>query len=70
VPELTRFLRGEISRREAILAAKRASRNYAKRQYTWLRHRMAGSLVIDEQYSESIKEKIFSFIRPFLLTPD
>lgn len=38
VPEIAALLRGEITREEAIASAQQATRNYAKRQYTWLRH--------------------------------
>lgn len=38
---LQAFLRGEMSRAEAVTAAQTASRHYAKRQLTWFRHRMA-----------------------------
>jgi tRNA dimethylallyltransferase len=31
------FLRGELSREQAIVAAQQAHRNYAKRQMTWFR---------------------------------
>ncbi len=68
VPELRRHLRGEITLDEALDAAKRASRNFAKRQHTWLRHQMAGALVVSAQYSESLRPEIFAFIRRFLLT--
>lgn len=40
-PELIAHLRGEISLAEALARAKLASRQYAKRQRTWLRSRMA-----------------------------
>ena len=39
-PELIRHLRGEMALAPAIAAAKQASRQYAKRQRTWLRSRM------------------------------
>ena len=65
---LARHLRGEITLDEASEDAKRASRNYAKRQLTWFRHQMLRAEVINEQYSESLRPKIFSFIRRFLLT--
>ena len=68
VAPLGRHLAGEISLEEASEAARRASRNYAKRQMTWLRHQMAGAKTIDAQYSKSLAPKIFSFIRQFLLT--
>ena len=37
VRELGAYLRGETSREEAIAATQQATRNYAKRQLTWLR---------------------------------
>jgi len=41
-PELVAHLRGEITLDEAVAAAQRATRVYAKRQRTWFRSRMAG----------------------------
>jgi tRNA dimethylallyltransferase len=38
VPEIAGFIRGELSREEALAAGKLATRRYAKRQYTWFRH--------------------------------
>ncbi|GAB5347691.1 tRNA (adenosine(37)-N6)-dimethylallyltransferase MiaA [Alteriqipengyuania sp. 357] len=38
VREIGGLLRGELSREEAIAKGQQATRNYAKRQYTWLRH--------------------------------
>lgn len=38
VPEIAGFLRGEWSRADALGKGQQATRNYAKRQYTWLRH--------------------------------
>ena len=35
VPEIAAFLRGQLSRDEAIAAGQQATRRYAKRQYTW-----------------------------------
>jgi tRNA dimethylallyltransferase len=37
VPDITGFLRGDWSREVAIERGKQATRNYAKRQYTWFR---------------------------------
>ena len=70
VVPLRRYLRGETSLDEACETAKQASRNYAKRQYTWLGNQMAGGEVYPAQYSERLQVKIFSFIRQFLLTAD
>ena len=40
VREVTGWLAGEITREQAIIAGSQATRNYAKRQYTWLRHQL------------------------------
>ncbi len=68
VPELARYLSGETSLEEAQAKASQATRNYAKRQLTWLRHQLGDAETVSAQYSESIRPKIFSFIRQFLLT--
>ena len=41
-PELFAYLAGEITLDEAAERAKQATRNYAKRQMTWMRNRMKG----------------------------
>ncbi|MSO89862.1 MAG: tRNA (adenosine(37)-N6)-dimethylallyltransferase MiaA [Rhodospirillaceae bacterium] len=71
--ELIAHLDGEMSLDRAVALAQQATRNYAKRQLTWFRHRspaLAGDrgLVLNEQYSERLDAKIFSFICQFLLT--
>ena len=38
VPQIARYLAGEIGRAEALESAQAATRQYAKRQYTWFRH--------------------------------
>jgi len=38
VREVTAYLAGDLSAEAAIAAGQQATRNYAKRQYTWLRH--------------------------------
>ncbi|MBX9884910.1 MAG: tRNA (adenosine(37)-N6)-dimethylallyltransferase MiaA, partial [Novosphingobium sp.] len=38
VPEIADFLAGRASEADAIAAGSQATRRYAKRQYTWLRH--------------------------------
>jgi len=40
VREVTEFLSGAIDKPTAIGTGQQATRNYAKRQYTWLRHQM------------------------------
>jgi len=73
VPELARHLRGELPLPVAMEAAQQATRRYAKRQMTWLRHQLPPpdqlpALRVDAQFSESLLPEIFSFIRHFLLT--
>jgi len=41
VPEIAAMLRGELSQAEAVERAVIATRQYAKRQRTWFRNRMA-----------------------------
>lgn len=69
VPQIAALIRGEMSHAEALDAAQAATRQYAKRQYTWFRHqppavwpRYAESLNID-----SIKE-LAIILRDKLLT--
>lgn len=47
VRELGAYQAGEITLEEAILQSQRASRNYAKRQFTWLRHQLEPDLSYD-----------------------
>jgi tRNA dimethylallyltransferase len=66
--ELLRHVAGETDLASAVAEGQRATRRYAKRQYTWFRNQLAADRVIDEQFSESLQSEIFSFIRQFLLT--
>ena len=63
---------GELGLEDAIARAQRATRNYAKRQATWLRTQLPqaqpGTEISIEQYSESLTANIFSKVRRFLLT--
>jgi tRNA dimethylallyltransferase len=72
VPELARHLAGDCDLETAIAAAQQATRRYAKRQLTWLRHRLTSNLVIGDdiftQDIERILERFFPIIREFLLT--
>lgn len=70
VPELAAHLRGDIGRDEAVTRATQATRNYAKRQVTWFRHQLGNPEVLSAQFSQSMAQKIFPFIRQFLLTTD
>lgn len=44
VREVAAFLHGETSREQCLAAGAQATRNYAKRQYTWFRHQRLGDL--------------------------
>jgi tRNA dimethylallyltransferase len=68
VRELAAHLGGRTTLAEATAAAQQATRRFAKRQMTWLRHQVRADAVFLEQYSERIKPQIFSFIRTRLLT--
>lgn len=68
VPPLLGHVRGEIDRAAALAAAQTATRRYAKRQYTWFRHKMLSWQRYSAKDSESFFEKIFPIISQFLLT--
>ncbi|MFZ4540703.1 MAG: tRNA (adenosine(37)-N6)-dimethylallyltransferase MiaA [Rickettsiales bacterium] len=46
VPELMAHLRGEMALDEAIAKAQKITRNYAKRQMTWLRNQLSEALEV------------------------
>ncbi len=69
VAELLRHLDGDLDLETAVGKAKTASRQLAKRQMTWFRRQIRTDLIVDEKFSERDNERIFSFIRKFLLTP-
>jgi tRNA dimethylallyltransferase len=52
----------------SVAAAQQATRRYAKRQMTWIRHQMPEARTIEAQFSERILPGIFNIIRHFLLT--
>ncbi len=60
--------RGELALDDAVAAAKRDTRRYARRQMTWFRNRARPDRIISAQYSESLLPEIFSFISEFRLT--
>ena len=72
VPELASYLCGERTRAYALAAAQAATRRYAKRQRTWLRHQTPRdfdkAVMLYAQFSESLEPLIFNEIREFLLT--
>jgi tRNA dimethylallyltransferase len=68
VREIAAALAGEASREEVLARGGQATRNYAKRQYTWFRRQMPQAIPLDEQFSESLRQKVFPIVREFLLT--
>lgn len=62
MPHLRAYLHGELDRATAIEKAKTATRRYAKRQMTWIRHQMIAWNIINAQDSESLYSEIFSII--------
>ena len=60
---LADHLLGKLELNQAITHAVTATRQYAKRQITWLRHQIGADLVFDKQLSERIPDEIFSFVR-------
>lgn len=68
VPELAAYLAGTCDLADARAQAAQATRNYAKRQFTWLRNQIIADILINEQLSEINKEEFFSKIHDFLLT--
>jgi tRNA dimethylallyltransferase len=46
VPELAAYLRGEMTLEEAIAKAQQHTRNYAKRQMTWIRNQLPDAMAV------------------------
>ncbi len=64
VPEIAGFLRGEWSREEAIARGQQATRNYAKRQFTWLRNQLPADwprVQPEDVNLESVFETLFHY---------
>lgn len=68
VPDLISYVRGDVSREDAVTKAQQRTRNYAKRQTTWFRTQFHASEVVDTQFSERLFEEIFPKIRQMVLT--
>ena len=68
VREIARYLAGITTLEAAASAAKQSSRNYAKRQMTWLRHHIISPISYSTQFSEKNLDETVSFIRQDGLT--
>ena len=66
VGELARHLSGGISLEDATRAAKQATRNFAKRQLTWLRNQVEADYVVDGFYGPDQTDKVAGAVRAFL----
>ena len=66
--ELKNFLLKKNSINEASELALQATRNYAKRQYTWFRHQYKANIIFKKKYEEKTKEYFLKKIQDKLLT--
>ncbi len=62
VREIGAYLAGQSSRDGAVSKAQQATRNYAKRQVTWFRHRFRADLETAEPNSAEILTKVLHFL--------
>ena len=63
VPEIAALLNGEIDRAEAESRGAQATRNYAKRQYTWFRNQPPQGWPRIESYDYDMKATFASLLR-------
>jgi tRNA dimethylallyltransferase len=68
VREIAAYLAGSMTLEAAATAAKQGSRQYAKRQMTWLRHHKISERSFVTQFPEKNLDEILSFIRQGGLT--
>ena len=66
VPELARHLAGETGLEDAAAAAKQATRNFAKRQLTWMRNQVTADYVIEDAYGPAHRDQAAAAVRAFL----
>ena len=65
VPELSLFIKGQLSLDEALSLAKIHTRQYAKRQRTWLKNKMPADIIFENVYSgqKDYLQQIFNVIK-------
>ncbi|GGD66363.1 tRNA (adenosine(37)-N6)-dimethylallyltransferase MiaA [Croceicoccus mobilis] len=68
VCEIAAMLAGEITREEAIEQGARATRQYAKRQYTWFRRQPPQNWTRAERYDSQFEDQIATMLRNLRLT--
>ena len=67
VPEFARYLRGECQLSEAVEKTKQATRNFAKRQFTWFRNQIAADLVFEDfGDAEAATSAAFRLLEPLV----
>jgi len=66
VPALARHLAGELPLADAVTAAKQATRNFAKRQLTWLRNQLVADHVIAALYGPAERADALAWVKRFL----
>lgn len=54
VPELIAYRQGRMRYDEAVDKAKQHTRNYAKRQFTWIRHQLPDAVPLDPQDASAV----------------
>jgi tRNA dimethylallyltransferase len=67
VPHFLAAIRGETSLDRAVTGAQTATRQYAKRQFTWFRHQFADWTQLGQQEGTSDIDEIVAFISKSLL---
>jgi len=63
VDELFRFIKGDLSQCEAIDLARQKSRQYAKRQMTWLRNQITPDLDLTNRYDGHDLRRVTDYIK-------
>jgi len=66
VPEIAGWLRGDWTREEALVRGQQATRNYAKRQYTWFRRQPPAEwprIETDNYDVSNLFETLFRYLR-------
>jgi tRNA dimethylallyltransferase len=66
VSELSRYLNGETSLENAVLDAKKATRNLAKRQLTWLRNQVRPDYMLEGLYCSDQQDNLKKTLKKFI----
>ena len=65
VPELSLYIKGQLPLEEALNLAKLHTRQYAKRQRTWLKNKMPADIIFENVYEgqKDYLQQIFNVIK-------